>query len=86
MIADIMLLQSRDDVRTASPLQNARFFSHHLERRSNAALGQQFCQPLRSIIVRGQQIILGVKPENDIDLRVDLAFRRGQTKRKANHR
>jgi hypothetical protein len=65
VITDSVLLERRDDVGAAAALEHASLFPHEFERGANAALRQHLAQMFRGVVIRGRQVIFGIKPEND---------------------
>ena len=67
VVADLVASQGGDYVLAAAPLEGARLLAHHLEGGADALLRQQLRHPLRRVIARGKDVVLGVEPEDDVD-------------------
>ena len=68
VVADGMFLQRGNHVCAMAALKRARFFANDLKCRLNALLGQERRQAFGRVIALRQDVVLGVEPENDIDL------------------
>src|SRR5208283_2569898 len=64
MVTDSVLLERGNDIVAPAPLQHARLFPNHFERRANPTGSEHFGQALARIVIRRQEIILRVKPED----------------------
>ncbi len=69
VVADIVLAQRGNHIGSSTPLQYASLFAHDLERGANLPLREQFRQPLGGVIGGRQEVVLGVKPEDNVDPR-----------------
>jgi hypothetical protein len=68
MVADVMLLEGADDIPPSTLFQDTRFFADELERGANVAGGEHFSEALAGIIVRRQEVILGIEPKDKVYL------------------
>ena len=68
VVADVVFLQLGNYVAATAPLQNARLFADQFECGADAALGEHVCQPFGRVVVRGQQVVLGIEPEDDLEV------------------
>ena len=68
VITDFVPGQGSDHVLPAAPLERPTFFTYHLERRSNALPGEKDGDALGRIIALRQDVVLGVKPQDDVDV------------------
>ena len=69
VIADLVLLERRDDIGPLALLQHPRLLADHLEGRTHAAGRQDLGDFLRGIVAGGQEVVLRVEPEDDVHLR-----------------
>ena len=68
VITDGMLLKRRDDIGSMPPFQSARLLADQLKRGADSLLSEERRQPFRRVIAGRQDLILGVEPENNINL------------------
>ena len=67
VITDFMVRQRSNHVASAAPLERPPFFAHHLERRPDVLLGKKQGDAFRCVVALGQDVVFGVKPEDDVD-------------------
>ena len=67
VVTDVVLSQRQNHVAPTALLEDARLFTDQLEGRANVALCEHLSQALRGVVIRGQQVILRVEPEDDMD-------------------
>ena len=70
-----MFLQGLDDIRPAAPLQGARLLADDFERAADALLGEELGDVQARVVVGRQDVVLGVEPEDDVDLGRRFGYR-----------
>src|SRR6185436_820508 len=68
MITDVMLFERIDHVSPAAFFEHARLFTDQLERRANFSFSEQFRETFGSVVVRRQEVIVRVEPEDDVHI------------------
>ncbi len=67
VVADVVFLERGDHVRAAALFEHAGFFTHDFECRPDAPARKHVGQPQARVVIRRQQVVLGVEPEDDVD-------------------
>ena len=67
VVADVVLLEGGDDVGALALLEDAGFFTDHFEGGGDIAFREKLGDAEGSIIVGGENVVLGVEPEDDVD-------------------
>ena len=67
MEADIVLFERRDHVCPPSFFEHARLFADDLECGPDMTVGEHLRQSYAGIIIGREQVVFGIKPEDDID-------------------
>ena len=68
VVADFVLAQRADDVASAAPLECAALLADHLERGADTLAGQKRGNAFGRVIALGQNVVLGVKPKDNVKL------------------
>ena len=76
VVADVVTLERRDHVASAALFEHAGLLANDLERGPHTQPRQHLRQALRRIVIRGQDVVLGVEPEHDVDGWVGVLARR----------
>src|ERR1700758_2471566 len=80
MVPDVMFSQCFDYLAAPALLQHSSLFSNHFESRSDIPLRKHFREPFRCVIIRRQQVVFGIEPKDDVDLRISARLRRVETR------
>src|SRR2546422_10797382 len=75
MVTDIMFAQCFYHVAASSFFEPPRLFSHHFESRPDIPFRKHLSEPFRCVIIRRQQIVFGIEPKDDVNLRLGACFR-----------
>ena len=68
VVTYVVLLQFGNHVAPSALLEDARLFPDQFECGADAAFGEHLGQALCCVVVRRQQVILRIEPEDDVDV------------------
>ena len=69
VVADVVLFQRRDHIVPSPRFEHTCFLAHDFECGADAAFQKHVREPQTGVVIRRQQIILRVEPEDHVNLR-----------------